>query len=277
MLISCVSSFSEAMLSHLFEQCHLLEWIVGLPRNIVPKPKPGDSLAASKAPLRAGYLGHVTHVSGVIENLATAPRGRDQSEEGSVKENSLGGGGGPSNMQLRISSYTGSSELWIEYVSGDLYTQQEIENTSRWQCGRPAPRSAMVGLDTNEVEEFQQELNLEALAGMQQPLYHRYTTEENEEEEEEDEEEKDEGYRAPPYGYLNEVQQVVPLEGFFEGPGGGWKKEVVEDDSQADDEGHKVVVDRCAGHGDLLDVEDEDEVLMGELASPTKVSPTKKE
>lgn len=177
-------------------------------------------------------------------------------------------------MQLKISSYTGANEAWIEYVSGDLYSQQEIENTSRWQCGRPAPRSAMVGLDNNEVEEFQQELNLEALAGMQQPLYHRYTTEENEEEEEEEE---DEGYRAPPYGY--EVQQVVPLEGYFEGPGGGgWKKEAPEEDSHGDEEGPKAPADRGAGRGELLDVENEDEVLMGELASPTKVhSPTKRD
>lgn len=56
---------------HLFGACRLLDWITALPSEVVPTPRPGnEDVAAAKAPLRAGYLGHVTLIANKIQEAA---------------------------------------------------------------------------------------------------------------------------------------------------------------------------------------------------------------
>ena len=136
MLISCICSPSESMVSHLFEQCKLLDWIVDLPRNVIPTPLPNASdneaaAAAAKTPLRAGYLGHVTHISGVIEGLHRSMR--SSTDGGSFGGGAGGSGAGPSPSQFayKIAAYVDGNKRWGQYVSGELAAQQELENTAK--------------------------------------------------------------------------------------------------------------------------------------------------
>ena len=210
MLISCVSptsGTSEVMLQHLFEDCALLDWIVQLPQSVVPTPLPGRlEESAAKTPLRAGYLGHVTQVAGALERAA-APSGSSD-EAGATSSASAGSA---SVTSAKIAYYTAGHEGWIKYVEEVLHPQQELENTSGWACGRPAPQP-LAGMDSEDdfqvsmslnlclisvaphfdsqispfpvidlstahtpqlFSEMQHELDLEQISGMQQPLYHR--------------------------------------------------------------------------------------------------------
>jgi serine/threonine-protein phosphatase 6 regulatory subunit 3 len=147
MLISCVSPSSgttDVMLRHLFEDCALLDWIVQLPQSVVPAPLPGrHEQAAAKTPLRAGYLGHITQVAGALERAA-APSGFSGEEAGTSSAQSAG-----TSASAKIAYYTAAHEGWIKYVEEVLHPQQELENTSGWACGRPAPQ-ALAGLDSED-------------------------------------------------------------------------------------------------------------------------------
>ena len=130
------------MLRHLFEDCSLLDWIVQLPQSVVPTPLPGrQEQAAAKTPLRAGYLGHITQVAGALERAA-APSG--SSEEAGMSTSSAG-----TSASAKIAYYTAGHEGWIKYVEEVLHPQQDLENTSGWACGRPAPQ-ALAGLDSED-------------------------------------------------------------------------------------------------------------------------------
>lgn len=112
MLISCVTSTSDAMLQHLFSDCGLLDWIVQLPQSIVPTPLPGRHVqAAAKTPLRAGYLGHITHVAGAL-NILSQHRPSSGGEAGTS--------GQAEEPSSKVSKYTLTHEGWIKCVNNTL-------------------------------------------------------------------------------------------------------------------------------------------------------------
>ncbi len=130
MIVACLSSSSDAMLRHLFEDCSLLDWIVQLPRTVVPSPVPGlENEAAGKSPLRAGYMGHVTQVAGALESLCLRA-GSARSSIGALDASSSG--------RPLAADYCKAHEPWLRLLEEELHPRQELENTSRWACGRPA-------------------------------------------------------------------------------------------------------------------------------------------
>jgi hypothetical protein len=62
---------SDAILQHIFQHCKLLDWLVGLPSQVTPTPLPGQEAAAEgRASLRAGYMGHITHLANRLQDLS---------------------------------------------------------------------------------------------------------------------------------------------------------------------------------------------------------------
>jgi serine/threonine-protein phosphatase 6 regulatory subunit 3 len=74
MLVAVLTRASDSMLQYVFEQCKLLEWLTSLPTEVKPAPRAGQEEAAtSRAPLRAGYMGHVTQIASTLESFSTQP------------------------------------------------------------------------------------------------------------------------------------------------------------------------------------------------------------
>lgn len=139
LLVAALTKSSEAMLQHLFEQCKLLDWLVGLPIDIRPTPRPGhEEAAAAKAPIRAGYLGHVTQIASTLESFSVHPASSSSSEAAAE--------GGA--QQVSVSAYLEKHSGWHQYLDDYLHSRQELENTARWACGRPAA-TELAGLDSD--------------------------------------------------------------------------------------------------------------------------------
>ncbi|KAG1666584.1 hypothetical protein FOA52_000551 [Chlamydomonas sp. UWO 241] len=171
MLVACMSSASDEMLGHLFGECQVLEWMVGLPLAVTLPRNPGFEAKGPAAPMRAGYLGHVTQIASTLEALAS----------GAVD-------GTPDDPTAsKVAPYMRDHAGWHAWVASYLVPQQELENTAKWACGRPAAQQ--IGGVDSDGDEFAQEMDLEQLSGMQQPLYSRYATEEDDEDDDGDEEE----------------------------------------------------------------------------------------
>ena len=58
-----LDSGSDQLIDHLFQDCHLLDWLLDCPHTVTPTPSPFDAKAANRQPLRAGYLGHMTIIA----------------------------------------------------------------------------------------------------------------------------------------------------------------------------------------------------------------------
>lgn len=128
MLVSSLSSHSAAMAAHIFEECKVLEWLMSLPSNVTPAPRVGDEeLAAAKAPLRAGYMGHVTQLALAL-SAQLAQAASEASNSGETDES-----------VSPLSKYANGCEGWSKYMEEVTVPQQELENTESWACGRPPP------------------------------------------------------------------------------------------------------------------------------------------
>uniref|UniRef100_A0A7S3R3Q9 Uncharacterized protein n=1 Tax=Dunaliella tertiolecta TaxID=3047 RepID=A0A7S3R3Q9_DUNTE len=191
LLVAAITRCSENMLRHVFEHCKLLDWITSLQVEVRPTPLPGqEELAGSKPSIRAGYMGHVTQLASTLESFAQQPQSSSSSDTG--QDNS---GAGEAAAAVASASpacrnsvlqYLEGHAGWHNYVEQQLHYQQELENTSRWACGRPIA-AQLAGLDSDG-DDFQADMDLENMVGMQPALYHRYNVDENEEEEDEDNE-----------------------------------------------------------------------------------------
>jgi hypothetical protein len=124
------------MLQHLFLDCGLLDWIVQLPQSIVPTPHPGRQLqAAAKTPLRAGYLGHITHVAGALDSLSRQrpPNDAPGSEAGTSGREEV--------TSSKVSEYTKDHEGWIKCVSSQYnatsYRSSLSESPRKLHFGPP--------------------------------------------------------------------------------------------------------------------------------------------
>uniref|UniRef100_A0A7S0WRG6 Uncharacterized protein n=1 Tax=Chlamydomonas leiostraca TaxID=1034604 RepID=A0A7S0WRG6_9CHLO len=174
MLVAGLTKSSDSMLQHLFEQCKLLDWLISLPVDVRPMPRAGhEEAAASKSPLRAGYLGHVTQIACTLESFSSQATSSSSSDAAA-----------PEATKSAVATYLEAHEGWHKYLEEQLHPRLEIENTSRWACGRPTA-TELVGLDSDG-DEFQAEMELEHMVGMQPALYHRYNVDENDDDDDDD-------------------------------------------------------------------------------------------
>eukprot|EP00798_Chlamydomonas_sp_ICE-L_P020051 gene20051-26768_t len=179
-LLDVLINESEVLIRYLFEQCHLLHWLVTLPINISPTPNPSQLDAPSaKAPIRAGYMGHATHIGSVLDTLAA--QGKSNSTEDS---RALGVIHSVQSVHaVKIYEYTEQHEGWPSYLQDILRPRLELENTANWDCGRP--EADMPGMNSDG-DDFQQDMTIEQMQeamgmGMQQSAYNTYgETEESE-------------------------------------------------------------------------------------------------
>lgn len=124
---------------------------------------------------------------------------------------------------------------WQEYTRSTLRPRQDLENTSRWACGRPASQH-MGGVDSDG-DEFSHDMELEQL-----PLYSRYSREENDDDDD-DEGGGSDGDAAFKDGFgaemLTEAMSGMELgHGMFSGGPGGpgedpWGDDDDDDESKA--------------------------------------------
>ncbi|PNW74442.1 hypothetical protein CHLRE_12g484150v5 [Chlamydomonas reinhardtii] len=175
MLVAGVARPSEGLIPYLFEHCKLLDWLTSLPTEVRPAPRPGfEALAAGKPVLRAGYLGHVIQIGSTLEGVASASAGVSAAE---------------SVNRAAVEAYLAASASWQAWLAAELHPRQDVENISKWQCGRPAATD-LAGIDSDG-DEYQNDMDLGEIQGMQPALYHRYNV--VDEGDDEDEDEDDEG------------------------------------------------------------------------------------
>ncbi|KIZ05115.1 Serine/threonine-protein phosphatase 6 regulatory subunit 2 [Monoraphidium neglectum] len=146
------------IVQHALATCRLAAWLAGLPAEVEPAPRPG--LAPRRAPLRAGYLGHVTRIGNLLLEVAAA--------------------------RQPVSDALAGDEAWASFLSGDLQRRNEVEDTGCWECGRPT--CAEMGDLGSDGDEFQPDMDLEQMQGMQPTLYHRYGVLDDDGDDEEEEE-----------------------------------------------------------------------------------------
>lgn len=117
-----------ALLAHVLRDVNLPKWLASAPAEVRPIPLPGDTRAASgkRQPLRAGYLGHVTHLGNRL--LALSASGN-----------------------AAIADALASEPSWQPWADGDLAQRTQRDDPDGWECGRPAPPSfggGLVGADS---------------------------------------------------------------------------------------------------------------------------------
>lgn len=139
MLVAGVARPSEGLIPYLFEHCKLLDWLTSLPTEVRPAPRPGfEALAAGKPVLRAGYLGHVIQIGSTLEGVASASAGVSAAE---------------SVNRAAVEAYLAASASWQAWLAAELHPRQDVENISKWQCGRPAATD-LAGIDSDG-DEYQ--------------------------------------------------------------------------------------------------------------------------
>ncbi|GBF89982.1 hypothetical protein Rsub_02688 [Raphidocelis subcapitata] len=132
------------MVSHTFGTCRLVAWLAGLPTAVTPRARPGGP--EPRGPLRAGYLGHVTRMANLLIDAAS--------------------------QKPAVADALAADEAWAAFAAGELQRRNEIEDVTHWECGRPT--SAEMGELGSDGDDFQNDMDLEQMTGMQPALYHRY-------------------------------------------------------------------------------------------------------
>ncbi len=139
MLMAGLVRQSESLIPYLFEHCKLLDWITSLPTEVRPAPRPGfETLASSKPPLRAGYLGHVIQIGSTLEGIASGGLGMSAQE---------------SVNKAAVEAYLSAHAGWQQWLANELHPRQDVENVGKWQCGRPAATD-LAGIDSDG-DEYQ--------------------------------------------------------------------------------------------------------------------------
>ncbi|PNH08035.1 Serine/threonine-protein phosphatase 6 regulatory subunit 3-A [Tetrabaena socialis] len=177
MLVAGLARPSEGLIPYLFEDCKVLDWITTLATEVRPTPRPGfESMAAAKPALRAGYLGHVIQIGSTLEGVASAGVSAQESVN-----------------KAAVEGYLTAHAGWQLWLASELHPRQDVENISKWQCGRPAATD-LAGIDSDG-DEYQNDMDLGEIQGMQPALYHRYNVV-DEGDEDDDDEEEEAGYKG---------------------------------------------------------------------------------
>ncbi|KAK9864952.1 hypothetical protein WJX84_000145 [Apatococcus fuscideae] len=111
-LMDCIAtSSSEPLVSHMFEECQLLQWMTGAKIEIMPDPHPYDTRAKLRQPLRAGYIGQIINLANRLLALSI--------------EREL------------ISSFLNGNDAWETWVRDVLEPTNKLQSPTAWQCGVP--------------------------------------------------------------------------------------------------------------------------------------------
>lgn len=108
LLFAALQRSNTALVQYVFGECALISWIANIPKEVDPKPRPGFE---GRAPLRAGYLGHITRIGQILQELAS--------------------------QQQEIADVLKDNSEWQSFVQQDLIPRLDIEDITHWQCGRP--------------------------------------------------------------------------------------------------------------------------------------------
>lgn len=108
LLVAGLRRSSRALIQHIFGECELVAWLANIPKEVNPNPRFGFE---GKGPLRAGYLGHVTRIGQILQEAAA--------------------------QQHDIADVLKECSDWQLFVQQELTPRLEVEDVTRWQCGRP--------------------------------------------------------------------------------------------------------------------------------------------
>eukprot|EP01026_Neomeris_dumetosa_P029370 TRINITY_DN237_c0_g1_i6.p1 TRINITY_DN237_c0_g1~~TRINITY_DN237_c0_g1_i6.p1 ORF type:complete len:837 (-),score=131.35 TRINITY_DN237_c0_g1_i6:715-2964(-) len=155
MLATGIELGSMQFVSHVFEECGLVQWMTRLPNDVFKDPNRKES-----GMIRAGYHGHITQLGMRLCHLA--------SEHDEIK-NLLEG-----------------HPEWPPFFVHILQPRAEKENVLRWACGRPAHIDTSMNSENSDQNDFQdgQDFDISMVEGYNP--YAMLDQELNEREEEED-------------------------------------------------------------------------------------------
>jgi serine/threonine-protein phosphatase 6 regulatory subunit 3 len=103
LLCACLEG-SSTMLKHVIQDCDLPTWLASAPTSVAH--------SNGAAPMRAGYMGHVTLMGNTVLEIA--------------------------KQRPEVVALLAGKEQWTLFVSTSLRERNELENVSKWACGRPS-------------------------------------------------------------------------------------------------------------------------------------------
>eukprot|EP00798_Chlamydomonas_sp_ICE-L_P031786 gene31784-6983_t len=173
MLLAILTQSSELILQNLFEQCAFLDWLVCLPILVALTGKGGPeegpcSPSNIKKPMRAGYMGHATQIGGIVDSIS------HQASESSSLVPAVFAFSGDVAHPAKVAEYVKGHAGWKPYSDEMLQPQLSLENTSHWECGRPAAGD-FPGLDADLDEFGATDMDLEQLTSLTPALSDRYS------------------------------------------------------------------------------------------------------
>lgn len=112
MVMGVLDRADPSLVEHLFREAHLPTWLAEAPAEVAPRLREFGTLSsATRRPLRAGYMGHVTYIANKV--IEAAPR-------------------------LGLVDELGANICWRAFCEGPLKERNDLENVDKWECGRPA-------------------------------------------------------------------------------------------------------------------------------------------
>eukprot|EP00798_Chlamydomonas_sp_ICE-L_P015981 gene15981-22113_t len=117
--------------------------------------KSADESFAPKAPIRAGYMGHITHICSILETLMF--QGNSETPQETL--------GMPvihtveSANAAKIYNLTTSHQGWNINLAQVVQPQLELENTTKWMCGRPTSED----MHQDDSDDFHGDMTLEQM------------------------------------------------------------------------------------------------------------------
>lgn len=259
---------SEKLVRHLLEDYKLVDWLISLPEQVTPTPRPGtEATAQTKAALRAGYLGHVTQLATELDSIAgTSGVNAEIYPQKSV-----------------IVSHLNSHKGWEAYLQETLQPRLELENVSKWACGRPAA-TELAGLDSDG-DEYQNDMDLEQLQGMQPQLYHRYSVVDEHDEDDDEGNDTLHEYKASVFGTIMITEAISGMDLNDASALDENISEEIDKDQDQDEQragglihGERAIGEQGMDDDDvLLATSDEDELLADEAVVMTDANEADKE
>lgn len=123
-----------SLLSHLFQHCNLLPWLLDIPDLVQPETLTTDDDSKTKRPpLRAGYMGHMTQIANRLHRAQ--------------------------EIRQEVAEFVQDDSQWQDYCTTHLATCNELQDVHRWSFGRPDPK-----FSKNNANESTDDIPLEGLS-----------------------------------------------------------------------------------------------------------------
>mmetsp|Transcript_27788 Transcript_27788/g.66027 ORF Transcript_27788/g.66027 Transcript_27788/m.66027 type:complete len:671 (-) Transcript_27788:342-2354(-) len=140
LLQACLDGSSE-MVSHLLKDCALPTWLASCPSEVV--------VSTGGAPLRAGYMGHITQLGNSLADLGS--------------------------RSPEVKKLLDVDKQWALFVNTTLNERNSMEDVHKWSCGRPAALGSP-GDDDLQDSDFRFQTH---------DVFHRYPDDDENDEDEE--------------------------------------------------------------------------------------------